>query len=194
VLGGGGFGGVTFGVGVLGAAVFDDCGFEDCAVEVEFGELVAAELEAAGLAGAGFGGDGNSLTDLSPVPALALSAGAAAGGDVSGGGVHAGASSGINGAVEGVGPDPSAQRFPAAETTSARVSPPANAQRRARDARTVDISTGKKSIEFGPAFSDALRNTSRLGKSRSGVTGDRDLRQGRDAADTLRASAQRKGV
>jgi hypothetical protein len=91
-----------------------------------------------------------------------LSAAAGAGAAV-GGGVQLGASSGIKGAAGGAGFGSSARRPPAREKTRATIKLPASAQRRARDARTVDASTGMKSIEVGPAVSDALRNTSRLG-------------------------------
>ncbi len=169
--GGGGFGGVTLGVGVFGDGAFGAGVFEEDPVEdgLEFGELVAAELAAGGFAAFGFAAAGLAggdvwLTDLLPTPDLSLSAGAAADGDATGGGVQLGASSGIDGAVAGAGAGSSARRIPAAEAMRASATPPASVQRRARDARTVDVSTGKNSIEFGPAYSDALRNTSRLGK------------------------------
>jgi hypothetical protein len=135
--------------------VFED-GLELC-------ELVAAALMAAGLAAAGVAGGLASLTDLLPVLGFVSAAGAVEG-DVTGGGVQLGASSGIEGAVAGAGTGSSARRDAPRETISTSARPPASAQRVARNARTVDESTGRKSIEFGPAISDALRNTSRLGK------------------------------
>jgi succinate dehydrogenase/fumarate reductase flavoprotein subunit len=172
VFGVGGFGGVTLGVGVPDVGVFDEAPSED---DFEFDELEASGFGAVGSLEACFDGGCNSLTVLSPVPDLDLSAGATAVGDVTGAGVQLGASSGIKGAVAGAGAGSSARRE-AAEPNKARARPPASAHQRARDARTVDASTGKKSIEFGPAFPDALRDTSRLASSRSSVTrGNGDL-------------------
>lgn len=148
------------GVGVLGVGVFDAAPSDD---EFEFDELAASAFGAAGFVEAWFAGGCSAPTVLSPVPDLALSAGAAGAGDVTGGGVQLGASSGIDGAVAGAGTGSSARRE-AEEPNNARARPPASAQQRARDARTVDASTGKESIDFGPAFPDALRNTSRLNK------------------------------
>jgi hypothetical protein len=187
VFGVGGFGGVTLGVGVLGVGVFDAAPSDD---EFEFDKLAASGFGAAGFVEACFTGDCSSLAALSPVPDLDLSAGAAGAGDVTGGGVQLGASSGIDGAVAGAGTGSSARRE-AGEPNNARARPPASAQQRARDARTVDASTGKESIDFGPAFPDALRNTSRLNKftKQRHEGGNRDLGR-EDAAETLRASAQ----
>ena len=145
---------------MFGVGVFDEAPSED---EFEFDELAASGFGAAGFVEACFTGDCGSLAALSPVPDLDLSAGAAGAGDVTGGGVQLGASSGIEGAVAGAGTGSPARRE-AGEPNNARARPPASAQQRARDARTVDASTGKESIDFGPAFPDALRNTSRLNK------------------------------
>jgi hypothetical protein len=158
VLGVGGFGGVTFGVELLGAGVFEEEPFEG---EFAFDALVESALGAAEFAEVGFEGwfeDGcNSLTVLSTVPDLGLSASAGAAAGVRGGAVQLGASSGIKGAVAGAaaGTAWSAQNA-TVEPNNAKARPPASAQQPARDARTVDASTGKESIEFGPAFSDAL--------------------------------------
>jgi len=161
---------VTPGVGVLDVGVFDEAPSKD---EIEFDELGVSGFGAVGLVEACFDGGCNPLTVLSPVPDLDLSAGAV--GDVTGAGVQLGASSGIKGAVAGAGAGSSARRE-AAEPNKARARPPASAHQRARDARTVDASTGKKSIEFGPAFPDALRDTSRLSKfTKQRHEGDGDL-------------------
>jgi hypothetical protein len=160
VFGAGGFDDAVFDPVVFDEVVFDAVAFED---GLELGELVAAALMTAGLAAAGVAGGLEPLTDLSPVLGF-VSAVGAVGGEVTGGGVQLGASSGIEGAVAGAGTGSSARRDAPRETISTSARPPASALRVARNARTVDASTGRKSIEFGPAISDALRNTSRLGK------------------------------
>jgi hypothetical protein len=145
------------------------------AAELEL-ELVAAALTTAGLAGVELAAGLESLVDLLSVVDLLLSGVATSGGTVTGAGVLLGASSGIDGAVAGAGVGAvagsangsSARKIASKETVRTSARPTAIAQRRARDARTVDASTGKKSIEVGPACSDALRNTSRL-SSRSSV-------------------------
>ena len=182
-----GFGGVTVGV-VFGAEGFADNGLDDdvpdddvfdgdgfdggwfvddafdvdpAADELGFDAFAAGGLGVVGFAGAGFGvGDGgsNSLTVLSLVADFDLSDGAWVGAAVTGGGVQLGASSGIKGAVAGAGPESSARRIPPNGAKRASNRLPARAQRRARDDRTVDGSTGKKSIEVGPAFSRRAAN------------------------------------
>jgi hypothetical protein len=219
VLGGGGGSGVTFGRGVFGPdaldAVFDDV-FEDSEEAVEDAgfsggesrfELVAAALTTAGFAGAGLVDGLESLTGLSPGLDFPLFADTDAGRGTAGEGAT-GASSGIDGAVAGAATGvaggvgvagsakgSSARRIPPkqATRTSAR---PARAELLARDVRTVDASTGKKSIEFGPAISDALRNTSRLGKftKRRHGRGWDSVRQEEAQPKTLRASAESGNV
>jgi hypothetical protein len=170
----------VLGVGVFAALSEDDFEFDGLATS-GFGAAVFVEVW--------FAGGCNSLTVLSLVPDLDLSAGGAAAGDVAGGGVQLGASSGIEGAVADAGTGSSARRKPG-EPNNARARPPASAHQRARDARTVDASTGKKSIDFGPAFQTRCETRRGSASSRSSVRrGSRDLGR-KDAAETRRASAQ----
>jgi hypothetical protein len=78
-------------------------------------------------------------------------------------------SSGIDGAVCASAGGSAALRFPAADTLNPNASTPIRAQRRAREARTDGASTRMVSINVCPGNSDALRNTSRPGYSRSSV-------------------------
>jgi hypothetical protein len=211
----GGLTGVTLGAGLFGAAgVLGDAGFEEAVFDEDEGafcELVAEALMTAGFAGAGLAGGLESAAGLSPGVDLVLSA-ASGEGDVTGGGVQLGASSGIDGAAMGAGAaavlgagavvgtgagsanGSSARSLPAKETRRTSARPPADAQPLARDVRAVDASTGKKSIEFGPAVSDALRNTSRLGKFTKRRHEGWSMSVERSATETLRASAQSKGT
>jgi hypothetical protein len=91
-------------------------------------------------------------------------------GGVAGFGVVLGSSSGSGGASAAAGEGAvdggsSAGRDAAVKPNRAKAMPLASANRRARDARAVDTSTGDKSIEFCPADLDALRNGSRLAHS-----------------------------
>jgi hypothetical protein len=156
----------------------EDAGFSGDGSEFE---LLAAALTTAGFAGAGLVDGLESLTDLSPELDFPLFADTDAGRGRTGEGATGG-SSGIEGAVAGAATGAmggagevtgavggsakgsSARRIPPKQATRTSARPPARADRLAWDVRTVDASTGKKSIEFGPAISDALRNTSRLGK------------------------------
>jgi hypothetical protein len=173
------FGAGAFVPGVLGEGGVDDepvaAGVLD--EELELVEFVPFELElvelalvasaAVEVADAGTTAgvfDGDEFVDLPPPFDFASPDFAEEPGAVTGGGVQAGASSGIAGAVGVAGRGSSARRVPAAPARRARASPPVSAQRRARDTRTVDWSTRKKSITVGPAYSDALRNTSRPGR------------------------------
>jgi hypothetical protein len=128
-------------------------------VELALVASAAVEVAEAGTTAGVF--DGDDFVDLPSPLDLASPDFAEEPGAVTDGGVEVGGSSGIAGAVGVAGRGSSARRLPAAPTRKARASPPVSAQRRARDARTVDLSTRKKSITVGPANSDALRNTSR---------------------------------
>jgi len=184
VLVGGEGSGVPLGGGVLGAvapdAVFEAAvleGSEEAGFSGDGSEfaLVAAALTTAGFAGAGLVDGLELLTGLSAGLDFPLFADTDAGRGTTGEGAT-GASSGIEGAVAGTATGAvggavagsakgsSARRIPPKQATMTSARPPARAERLARDVRTVDASTGKKSIEFGPAISDALRNTSRHGK------------------------------
>jgi hypothetical protein len=168
---------VGLGVELLGAGPFDpgvleEGGVDDEALaagaiedELELAEFVpvelpfvasaAVEVAEAGTTAGILGGD--EFVDLPPPFDFASPDFADEPGAVTGGG----ASSGIDGAAGVAGRGSSARRVAAAPARRARASPPVSAQRRARDTRTVDLSTRKKSITVGPAYSDALRNTSR---------------------------------
>jgi hypothetical protein len=215
----GGLTGVTLGARLFGAAgVLGDAGFEEAVFDEDEGafcELVAEALMTAGFAGAGLAGGLESAADLSPGVDFVSSA-AAGEGDVTGGGVQLGASSGMDGAAMGAGAaavldagavagkgagavvgtgagsanGSSARSLAAKETRRTSARPPADAQPLARNVRAVDASTGKKSIEFGPAVSDALRNTSRLGKFTKRRHEGWSMSVGRSATEKLRASAQ----
>ncbi len=132
-------------------------------VELELVELplvasAAVEVAEAGTTAGILGGD--EFVGLPPPFDFASPDFAEEPGAVTGGGVQAGASSGIDGAAGVAGRGSSgaeSQLHPPGGRGPVRRS----AQRRARDTRTVDLSTRKKSITVGPAYSDALRNTSR---------------------------------
>jgi hypothetical protein len=216
---GGGGSGVTFWRGVVGPvaldAAFDELVLDDSEEAVEDAgfsgdwsefELVAVALATTGFAGAGFVDGLESLTDLSPGLDFPLFADTDAGRGRTGEGAT-GASSGIEGAVAGTATGAvggvvagsakgsSARRIPPKQATRTSARPPARAERLARDVRTVDASTGKKSIEFGPAISDALRNTSRLGKFTKRRHGrDGILRRKEAQPKTLRASTESGNV
>lgn len=180
----------------------EDAGFTGGGSEFE---LVAVALTTAGFAGAGLVDGLESLTGLSPGLDFPLLADTDVGRGTTGEGATA-ASSGIGGAVAGAATGgageatgavagsakgSSARRIPPKVATRTSARPPARAERFARDVRTVDASTGKKSIEFGPATSDALRNTSRLGKFTKRRHGrDGIVRREEAQPKMLRASAE----
>jgi hypothetical protein len=177
---------VGIGEAELGDAVVEEDGLGEAgAVELEDAGLVDGELADVWITGLGA-----SLADLSVVLGFALVAGAAVVGCP-----HAGASSGMRGALAGAELGSSARRVPAAHVIRARASTTARAQRRARNARTVDASTEKKSIEVGPAFSDALRNNVAARQVHEAASrGEGKIGRGGKSAEAARGSAQRESV